>query len=127
VLQHRLRKMLMEERYHFLHGRSWLRSGISQEPLNRAWVEAVEWFGPPEGEVATLHREGKLSMGPHELRARLEEQLEAKAPRVRIDWKHWDPIRRRSRPGAIDERTFSMLRGLEEKRFASSSAAAKED
>ena len=24
VLQHRLRKMLMEERYHFLHGRSWL-------------------------------------------------------------------------------------------------------
>ena len=28
VLQHRLRKMLAEERYHFLHGRSWLRSGI---------------------------------------------------------------------------------------------------
>jgi phenylacetate-CoA oxygenase PaaI subunit len=127
VLQHRLRKMLMEERYHFLHGRSWLKSGISQEPLDRAWVEAVEWFGPPAGEVAALHREGKLSMGPEELRARLEEQLETKSPTVKIDWKKWDPIRRRSRPGAIDERTFGMLRGLEEKKFAPSSAAAKED
>ncbi len=45
VLRHRLRKMLMEERYHFLHGRSWLRSGIDTEPLHRAWREAVEWFG----------------------------------------------------------------------------------
>jgi 1,2-phenylacetyl-CoA epoxidase catalytic subunit len=127
VLQHRLRKMLLEERYHFLHGRSWLKSGISKEPLNRAWVEAIEWFGPPDGEVASLHREGKLSMGPDELRARLEEQLETKSPSVKIDWKKWDPVRRRSRPGAIDERTFAMLRGLEEKKFATSSAAAKED
>ncbi len=122
VLQHRLRKMLMEERYHFLHGRSWLKSGISPEPLNRTWVEAIEWFGPPDGEVAALHREGKLSMGPAELHARLEDQLETKSPSVKIDWKHWDPIRRRSRSGAVDERTFGMLRGLEEKRFA----AAKE-
>src|SRR6267142_376644 len=75
VLQHRLRKMLMEERYHFLHGRSWLKSGINAEPLNRAWREAIEWFGPPDGEVALLHREGKLSLGPHELHARLEERL----------------------------------------------------
>jgi hypothetical protein len=66
-------------------------------------------------------------MGPDELRARLEEQLETKSPSVKIDWKQWDPVRRRSRPGAIDERTFAMLRGLEEKKFATSSAAAKED
>jgi len=65
-------------------------------------------------------------MGPDELRARLEEQLETKSPSVKVEWKHWDPIRRRSRPGAIDEPTFSMLRGLEEKKFAPSSAAAKE-
>jgi len=123
VLQHRLRKMLMEERYHFLHGRSWLKSGIGAEPLNRAWSEAIEWFGPPDGEVATLNQEGKLSMGPRELRAKLEEQLQSKAPDARIDWKAWDPIRRRSRPGAIDEHTFGMLRGLEEKKFAPSSAA----
>lgn len=123
VLQHRLRKMLMEERYHFLHGRSWLKSGISAEPLNRAWREAIEWFGPPDGEVASFHRGGELSMRPRELLTRLEEQLETKAPKVEVDWKRWDPVRRRSRPGAIDEPTFAMLRGLEEKRFAPSSAA----
>jgi 1,2-phenylacetyl-CoA epoxidase catalytic subunit len=118
VLQHRLRKMLMEERYHFLHGRSWLKSGIRTEPLNRAWSEAIEWFGPQDGEVANLHKEGMLTMGPRELRARLEEQLETKAPDSHVDWKSWDPIRRRSRPGAIDEHTFGMLRGLEERKFA---------
>jgi 1,2-phenylacetyl-CoA epoxidase catalytic subunit len=123
VLQHRLRKMLMEERYHFLHGRSWLRSGIDAGPLNRAWQEAIEWFGPPDGETAALHHGRVLSMGPEELRARLEEQLEMKAPTLSIDWKTWDPIRRRSRSGAIDQRTFAMLRGLEEKKYAPTSAA----
>ena len=118
VLQHRLRKMLMEERYHFLHGRSWLKSGIGAEPLNRAWSEALEWFGPPGGEVAELHDEGILSMGPTELRTKLEEQLESKAPDARVDWNAWDPLRRRSSIGAIDEHTFGMLRGLEEKKFA---------
>src|SRR3977135_3975369 len=49
VLQTRLRKMLMEERYHFLHGRSWLKSGVDAAPLALAWQEAIEWFGPPDG------------------------------------------------------------------------------
>ncbi len=93
VLQHRLRKMLMEERYHFLHGRSWLKSGISAEPLNRAWREAIEWFGPPDGETAQLHEDGRLSLGPAELRARLQERLETKALDMKIDWKNWDPVR----------------------------------
>jgi ring-1,2-phenylacetyl-CoA epoxidase subunit PaaC len=123
VLQHRLRKMLMEERYHFLHGRSWLKSGVDQAPLDRAWQEAIEWFGPPDGETATLHQEGRLSMGPLELRRRVEDQLETTAPRVTIDWTTWDPVRRRGRPGAIDEPTFGMLRGLEEKRFAAATGA----
>ena len=122
VLQHRLRKMLMEERYHFLHGRSWLKSGIDAAPLERAWREAIEWFGPPDGDTTRLHREGALSMGPAELLTRLEERLETKAPKLSIDWKGWSETRRRTRPGAIDERTFGMLRGLEEKKFA----AAKE-
>ena len=118
VLQHRLRKMLMEERYHFLHGRSWLRSGIDVEPLHRAWREAIEWFGPPDGETTQLYKEGRLSMGPAELRERLEELLESRAPEMTIEWKRWDPVRRRGRKGAIDEGTFAMLRGLEEKKFA---------
>jgi ring-1,2-phenylacetyl-CoA epoxidase subunit PaaC len=118
VLQHRLRKMLMEERYHFLHGRSWLKSGIDEGPRDAAWREAIEWFGPLDGETAEMHRTGQLSMGPAELGARLEERLEATAPSMTIDWKGWDPVRRRSLPGAIDEGTFAMLRGLEEKKFA---------
>ena len=117
VLRTRLRKMLSEERYHFLHGRSWLRAGIDQAPLHDAWRQAIEWFGPRDGDVADLQREGSLSMGPAELTARLEERLDAHAPRVEIDWAAWDPVRRRGRHGAIDERTFGMLRGLEEKRF----------
>ncbi len=122
VLQHRLRKMLMEERYHFLHGRSWLRSGIDKEPLERAWREAIGFFGPPDGETETLRRDGKLSMGPAQQRRRLEEQLEARAPRDDIDWRAWDPIRRRTARGAIDEHTFGMLRGLEEKKYAPTAA-----
>ena len=123
VLRHRLRKMLMEERYHFLHGRSWLRSGIDRAPLVRAWQEALEFFGPPDGEVETMHEEGKLSMGPSELRAHLEAQLETQAPKVTIHWELWDPLRRRTAQGAIDEHTFSMLRGLEEKKYAPPTAA----
>jgi len=118
VLQHRLRKMLMEERYHFLHGRSWFRAGLPEEPLAEAWREAIEWFGPPDGEVHELHQAGDLSLGPKELLEGLEEKLETKAPRVKVDWSAWDPARRRSQPGRIDERTFGMLRGLEERKFA---------
>jgi 1,2-phenylacetyl-CoA epoxidase catalytic subunit len=122
VLQHRLRKMLVEERYHFLHGRSWLRSGIEKAPLDEAWREAIEWFGPPDGDTVALHKTGALSMGPAELRSRLEQRLETAAPKLSLDWKTWDSRRRRTRPGAVDESTFGMLRGLEEKRFAPASA-----
>jgi hypothetical protein len=109
--------MLSEERYHLLHGRSWLRAGIDEEPLREAWRQSIEWYGPPDGDVAELRRQGALSMGPGELAARLEERLEQAAPRMEIDWSGWDPERRRGRPGAIDAPTFEMLRGLEERRF----------
>ena len=118
VLQSRLRKMLQEERYHYLHGRSWLRQGVDRGPVEAAWREAVEWFGPPDGDIATLHRDGSLSMGPGELAAGLEERLEMAAPAVTPDWANWDPLRRRTRPGAIDRHTFEMLRGLEDRKFA---------
>ena len=101
VLRTRLRKMLGEERYHFLHGRSWLNELGSSAATERAWAEAVEWFGPDGGE----HRK------------RLAERLERPEPKLEIDWSRWDPIRRRTRPGAIDRPTFDMLRGLEERRY----------
>lgn len=118
VLQSRLRKMVMEERYHFLHGRSWLRAGAESGPLEEAWRQALEFFGPDDGELATLHREGALTLDVKGLRERLEQRLETAAPVSVDDWSSWDPLRRRSRPGQIDEQTFSMLRGLEERRFA---------
>ena len=117
VLQQRLRKMLMEERYHFLHGRSWLRSGIDSAPLARAWQEALEFFGPPGTTV-----EG-IGVGPDDMRSRLEAQLETKAPDVAIHWELWDPLRRRTAPGEVDVHTFAMLRGLEEKKYAPASAS----
>jgi len=122
VLQSRLRKMLAEERYHYLHGRSWLKTGVDRGPLEEAWRQAVEWFGPPDGELADLRGQGALSMGPAELGSRLEERLELPAPRFDIDWSKWDPRRRRTTPGALDERTFALLRGLEERKFMPSGA-----
>jgi 1,2-phenylacetyl-CoA epoxidase catalytic subunit len=101
VLKTRLRKMLSEERYHFLHGRSWLKEIEPGEPVEQAWREAVEFFGP-DGD---------------ELRARLAARLDRPEPALEIDWAKWDPVRRRTRPGAIDRHTFDMLRGLEEKRY----------
>ena len=121
VLRSRLRKMLQEERYHFLHGRSWLRegsSGVNEASLAQAWEQVLELFGPPDGEVADLHRQGALSMGPVELRARLEERLETAAPRVEVEWSAWDTVRRRTARGAIDEHTFELLRGLAERKYA---------
>ena len=101
ILRTRLRKMLGEERYHFLHGRSWLNELGSSAATARAWQEAVEWFGPDGGK----HRK------------RLAEKLERPEPKLEIDWSKWDPLRRRTRPGAIDRPTFDMLRGLEERRY----------
>ena len=120
VLQQRLRKMLMEERYHFLHGRSWLAEGVDEATTRRAWREASEFFGPTGGELDELHQAGLIGAGPDQLRTRLEERLEMAAPAVEIDWGSWDPVRRRAVPGSIDPRTFGMLRGLEERRFAPS-------
>jgi 1,2-phenylacetyl-CoA epoxidase catalytic subunit len=117
VLRTRLRKMLNEERFHFLHGRSWLRAGIEPGPLEEAWTQAIEWFGPPQGEVERLYRDGALAMGPAELLAHLEERLETTAPAGSVDWSGWDEIQRSTRPTVIDDRTFAMLRGLEERRY----------
>ncbi len=109
VLRTRLRKMLAEERYHFLHGRSWLNELGTSPAVEQAWQEAIEWFGP----------DGR------ELRRRLAEKLDRPEPeRLEIDWSRWDPVRRRTKPGAIDKRTFDMLRGLEERRYGISRAQA---
>lgn len=117
VLRSRLRKMLLEERYHFLHGRSWSQEVNSTESAARAWREAIEWIGPEGDDVDTLKREGKLASGVRDLRQQLEERVGGRYESDDIDWKKWDPIRRRTVGGGIDQRTLDMLQGLAEKRY----------
>jgi 1,2-phenylacetyl-CoA epoxidase catalytic subunit len=117
LLRSRLRKMLHEERYHYLHGRSWMREARITAAVKTAWGEAVEWFGPEGGDVDQARKAGEMTLGVGELRARLEDRLASKQPRFEIDWKKWDPERRRTRSGGIDGRTLEMLQGLAEKRY----------
>jgi ring-1,2-phenylacetyl-CoA epoxidase subunit PaaC len=117
VLRSRLKKMLQEEQYHYLHGRSWMRETDATAQVQEAWGQAIAWIGPEGGDVDQLHAEGKLGLGVTDLTGRLEERLEAKAPARSIDWNAWDPIRRRTVSGGIDQLTLDMLQGLAEKRY----------
>jgi hypothetical protein len=47
----------------------------------------------------------------------LEERLERSAPQATIEWGSWEPIRRRTQTGGIDQATLDMLQGLAEKRY----------
>jgi phenylacetate-CoA oxygenase PaaI subunit len=117
VLRSRLKKMLQEERYHTLHGRSWMREVKAGAALERAWRESLEWIGPEDGDVDELHRAGQLAHGVRDLRRLLEERLDSQAPQAAIEWGSWEPIRRRTQTGGIDQATLDMLQGLAEKRY----------
>ena len=117
VLRSRLRKMLQEERYHAMHGNSWLREARATDAVDRAWRESLEWFGPEEGDIHELQRQGKLAYGVRDLRQRLAVRVDRPAPDIDIDWSKWDPIRRRTVDGGIDQATRDMLQGLAEKRY----------
>jgi hypothetical protein len=64
-----------------------------------------------------LHRAGQLAHGVRDLRRMLEEQLAGRPPEAAIDWTSWEPIRRRTQAGGIDQATLDMLQGLAEKRY----------
>ncbi len=117
VLRSRLRKMLQEERYHYLHGRSWLKEVPVRDAVMTAWGEALEWFGPEGSDVDQLRKAGRIALGVPELRRGLGEKMEASAPTVTIAWEQWDPLKRRTAAGGIDERTLEMLQGLAERRY----------
>jgi ring-1,2-phenylacetyl-CoA epoxidase subunit PaaC len=117
VLRSRLKKMLQEERYHAMHGRSWMRESRAAAAVAQARTDAIAWIGPEEGDVDDLHRKGILSLGVRELRRRLDEQVGGSSEPSPIDWKAWDPVRRRITQGGIDELTLGMLQGLAEKRY----------
>ena len=117
VLRTRLKKMLQEERYHAMHGRSWMRESRAAGAVEQARRDAIVWIGPEGGDVDELHQKGILSLGVRELRRRLDEQVSGSSASPPIDWKAWDPVRRRIVPGGIDELTLTMLQGLAEKRY----------
>jgi len=117
VLRSRLKKMLQEERYHYLHGHSWVREARDADAVGRAWRESLEWIGPESGDVDELLRQGQLAYGVRDLRRLLEERVGGQAPEATIDWTAWDPIRRRTQRGGIDQATLEMLQGLAEKRY----------
>ena len=117
VLRSRLKKMLQEERYHAMHGRSWLREARAAAAVEQARRDAIVWIGPESGDVDDLHGKGMLSLGVRELRRRLDEQVGGPLESHRVDWNAWDPVRRRIIPGGIDDLTLNMLQGLAEKRY----------
>ena len=105
ILRTRLRKMLSEERFHHLHGKSWLKEGVDEAVVKEAERQAAVFLGPDDEVLPGT----KLRAG--QLRERLG------VPQPRVDWKSWNPLRRRTEPGQIDARTFDMLTGLLEKRY----------
>jgi hypothetical protein len=109
--------MLQEERYHTLHGRSWMHEVKAGAAIDRAWRESVEWIGPENADVDELHRSGQLAHGVRDLRRLLDERIDGGAPQPVIEWGSWEPIRRRTQTGGIDQATLDMLQGLAEKRY----------
>jgi hypothetical protein len=75
------------------------------------------WIGPEGGDVDDLHQKGTLSLGVREILRRLDERVGGTPASPTVDWKAWDPVRRRIKPGGIDELTLGMLQGLAEKRY----------
>ncbi len=133
-LHYKVRKILEEERFHFEHGRGWL-DRVAQTDKGRealadsfgpAWVSCLRWFGVDGGVVARLAEAGVADAAPAELRARW---LERVAPAVAdagldlaersngswavpdLDWSAWDPTRRRSGDGRLNDETLAGVRG----------------
>ncbi len=133
-LHYKVRKILEEERFHFEHGRGWL-DRVAQTDKGRealadafgpAWTSCLRWFGAEDGVVARLAEAGVADATPAELRARW---LERVAPAVAdaglglaersnggwavpdLDWSAWDPSRRRTGDGQLNDETLAGVRG----------------
>src|SRR2546428_13124418 len=80
VLRTRLKKMLQEERYHTLHGRSWMQEVNAGAALEGAWRESLGWSGPENSDGGELHGAGGVGYGVRDLRRPLEEGLLGPGP-----------------------------------------------
>ncbi len=123
-LRQRARKVIQEERIHFVHGEGWVRrlaraGGAVRialtASLTRLWDETLCWFGPNDDpNIQRLYREGVIDATPDELRSRYLQKimptlssLEIEVPAAfnattktweltqPLPWKKWDAVARR--------------------------------
>lgn len=84
-LRQRSRKIVHEERIHFMHGEGWVRrlakaGGAVRRTLiaslEKLWNETLCWFGPNDDPVMQqLYSEGIIDATPDELRSRYLQQI----------------------------------------------------
>src|SRR2546428_1496668 len=74
VLRTRLKKMLQEERYHTLHGRSWMQEVNAGAALEGAWRESLAWVGPENSDGDELHGAGRVADRVRDPRPPLQER-----------------------------------------------------
>ncbi len=84
-LSQRARKVIQEERVHFVHGEGWVRrlaklGGAVRASivasLARLWNETLCWFGPNDDPgTQRLYQEGILDASPDELRSRYLQKI----------------------------------------------------
>ncbi len=123
-LRQRARKVIQEERIHFVHGEGWVRrlaraGGAVRTALTasltRLWDETLCWFGPNDDpNIQRLYREGVIDATPDELRSRYLQKimptlssLEIEVPAAfnattktweltqPLPWTKWDAVARR--------------------------------
>jgi phenylacetate-CoA oxygenase PaaI subunit len=124
-LRQRARKIIEEERYHAIHGQSWLAQLAGETPdvrgelaaaLQRIWNDALCWFGPGDGgALRPLVEAGVLSAAGDAVRGRFIAQLGPMlagrglpaplrgaagrwALAEPLPWARWDERTRRVRP-----------------------------
>jgi phenylacetate-CoA oxygenase PaaI subunit len=79
-LRHRARKIIEEERYHAIHGQSWVAQLAGEgadvrtrlgDAVRSAWDDTLCWFGPPDGgALRPLVASGVLAAAGDVVRAR---------------------------------------------------------
>lgn len=123
-LRQRARKVIQEERVHFVHGEGWVRrlakaGGAVRSTLiaslQRLWDETLCWFGPPDDSaMQRLYHEKVLDAAPDELRSRYLQKIMPVLSELDIDmlvsfnattqawqlakelpWSKWNAISRR--------------------------------
>ncbi len=123
-LRQRARKVIQEERVHFVHGEGWVRrltkaGGAVRSTLiaslQRLWDETLCWFGPPsDPAMQRLYQERMLDAAPDELRDRFLQKIMPVLSELNIDmptsfntttrtwllaqelpWPDWDAVSRR--------------------------------